>query len=96
MTRSRLVISLLVLWLAIGVAAGVHLAVTEPVAQMPVHGFNKLVIGAAWFGVSLLVILAAAIAGYGLPKESTLRPLAFVLLGLQLCVVILVAAQIRL
>ena len=83
MTRVGFVRLMLILWLALCVGAGVHLAVTEPVAQMPLHGFNKLVIAAGWFVAGLVVAASAAIAARGLAKDGSIRALAFVPIILQ-------------
>ncbi len=94
MTRLGFVRGALILWLAMGVGMGVHLAVTEPVAQMPVHGFNKVLIAAGWFVPAMVVALVAAIAARGLPKDTSIRTLAFVPLILQALFALVFLAQV--
>ncbi len=94
MTRVGLVRGALILWLAMGVGAAVHLAVTEPIAQMPLYGFNTLLIAAGWFVPAMVVALVAAIAARGVRKDTPIRALAFVPLILQALFALVFLAQV--
>lgn len=82
------------LWVACLLAGLVHYTITDPVVQMPVHGWNKIVIAAGWFGAGFAVSIVLAVIAWPLHRDSALRLVAIAPLFLQLLLVLVFIALV--